>query len=61
MKTPTTTRRMPMRRGRRVPMSVTVSPETVLLLHKIGDGNKSAAVEELARLYRARALEPTPA
>lgn len=56
----TTTQRMPLRRGRRIALSVTVSPETHKLLARLCEGNRSAAVEELARLYRARALEPAP-
>jgi hypothetical protein len=56
----TTTRRMPMRRARRLRLNVTVSLETQVWLAKIGEGNKSAAIEELVRLYRARSLT-TPA
>ena len=51
-----TTRRLPIRRGRRIPVSVSLAAETHELLVKIGEGNKSAAIEELARLYRRREL-----
>jgi hypothetical protein len=53
---------MPMRRAKRVPLNVTLAPETHVWLARIGDGNRSAAIEELVRLYRARELteEPTP-
>ena len=59
-----TTRRLPIRRGRRIPISVSLAPETHELLAKLGEGNRSAAIEELARLYRRRELsvprtEPT--
>jgi hypothetical protein len=50
---PTTTRRMPLRRGKRIPINVTVAPETNVWLAKFGDGNRSAAIEELVRLYRS--------
>jgi hypothetical protein len=56
----TTTRRLPLRRARRVRLNVTVAPETRIHLERIGDGNRSAAIEELVRLYRARELTPQP-
>jgi hypothetical protein len=56
----TTTQRMPLKRGRRIALSVTLSKETHTLLAALGEGNRSAAIEELARLYRERALEPAP-
>ena len=52
----TTTRRVPIRRGRRIPISVSLAPETHELLHRLGEGNRSAAIEELVRLYRRREL-----
>ena len=58
---PTTSRRLPLRRGRRIPLSVTVSPETHALLAKLGEGNRSAAIEELVRLHLLRErLDPAP-
>ena len=57
----TTTQRLPIRRGRRISISVTLAPETHVLLSKLGEGNRSAAIEELARLYRERALTLEPA
>jgi len=57
----TTTRRMPLRRGRRIPINVTLSAEAHILLAKIGEGNRSAAIEELVRLYRERKLTPETA
>jgi hypothetical protein len=53
----TTTKRMPIRRGRRIPINVTLSAETHLLLARIGEGNRSAGIEELVRLYRAKELK----
>jgi hypothetical protein len=52
----TTTRRIPIRRGRRIPISVSLAPETHALLERLGEGNRSAAIEELVRLYRRREL-----
>ena len=56
-----TTRRMPLRRGRRKAVNVTLSPETLRILHLVGEGNRSAGIEELARMYQSRQvpiLEP---
>jgi hypothetical protein len=57
----TTTRRMPVRRERRIALNVSVSPETKAYLEQIGDGNRSAAVEMLVADYlrrRKRAAQP---
>ena len=51
-----TTRRMPIRRGRRIALNVTLAPETIEVLARVGEGNRSAAIEELVRLYRRREL-----
>ncbi len=51
-----TTVRMPIRRGRRISLTVTLAPESHVLLAKLGEGNRSAGVEELVRLYRAKQL-----
>jgi len=59
-------RRAPLRRGRRIPLNVNLSPETHKELHRIGEGNRSAAIEDVVRWYtehRARelaALVPDP-
>lgn len=52
-----------LRRGKRVPVNLTLSMATYRALARIGGGNKSAAVDELVaeRLERERlaaALEP---
>jgi hypothetical protein len=52
----TTTRRMPIRRARRTALNVTLAPETIEVLARLGEGNRSAAIEELVRLYRRREL-----
>jgi len=53
------TRRAPLRRGRRIPVNLTLSPETHRELAKLGRGNRSAAVEELVRRHLLeRAQEP---
>lgn len=58
------TRRAPLRRGRRIPICVSLSPETHEALLKIEGGNRSAAIEKLVKEYHARpsrkavALEP---
>ena len=49
----------PVIRGRRIPVSVTLAPETHLLISKLGAGNRSSGIEELARMYRERQLAPT--
>jgi hypothetical protein len=46
------------RRRRRIPANLTLLPETHVYLARIGDGNRSAAVEELVRMHRARELTP---
>jgi hypothetical protein len=61
----TTTRRMPIRRERRIALNVTVSPETKAHLELIGEGNRSAAIEMLVTDYlrrrkRAGLLHPEP-
>ena len=56
----TTTVRMPLRRRKRVPVNLTLAPETHVFLARFGDGNRSAAVEELVRLYRAREILRQP-
>ena len=56
----TTTKRMPVRRGRRIAVNVTLAPETHVLLAKLGEGNRSAAIEELARMYRLREITREP-
>jgi len=59
-------RRAPLRRGRRVPLNVNISLETLKELSRIGEGNRSAAIEDVVRWYsehRARelaALVPDP-
>jgi hypothetical protein len=50
----TTTRRMPLRRARRVRLNVTLDPSTKRYLRKLGEGNCSAAIEELVSLERLR-------
>ena len=60
MDSTTTARRMPIRRGRRIPVSVTLAPETQLLISTLGEGNRSAGIEELARMYWAREIVPEP-
>jgi hypothetical protein len=57
MDSTTTVRRLPLRRGKRLRLNVTVAPETHRALRDIGDGNRSAAIEELVRLYRLRELQ----
>jgi hypothetical protein len=47
---------MPIRRGRRIALNVTLAPETIETLARIGEGNRSAAIEELVRLHRRREL-----
>lgn len=49
-----TTRRMPLRRAKRIALNVTVSPETLRELARIGEGNRSAAIEILLEDYMAR-------
>ena len=60
MDSTTTTRRMPIRRGRRIPINVTLAPETHVLITRLGEGNRSAGIEELARLFRAKELTRQP-
>jgi hypothetical protein len=56
-------RRQPLRRGRRIPLNVTLAPETHRELARIGEGNKSAGIEELVRQHieRRAIAEPEPA
>ena len=49
-----------MRRNRRIPVNVTLDPETAKYLQHLGDGNRSAAVEELVRQERIRRLTDAP-
>jgi hypothetical protein len=51
-----TNRRLPILRARRVALNVTLAPETIEVLARIGHGNRSAAIEELVRLHRRREL-----
>ena len=51
---------MPIRRGRRIPINVTLAPETHVLITRLGEGNRSAGIEELARLFRAKELTRQP-
>jgi hypothetical protein len=37
---------------------VTLAPETHLLISKLGAGNRSSGIEELARMYREREFTP---
>ncbi len=48
-----TTQRMPMRRAKRRAVNVTLSPDTLRILEFVGEGNRSAGIEELARLYQS--------
>jgi hypothetical protein len=52
------TRRAPLRKGRRIPLNVTLSPDIHRDLAKLEKGNRSAAIEMLVREYfeRARAV-----
>ena len=59
------TRRAPLKKGRRLAVTISISPETHKGLAKIAKGNKSAAIEQLVRDYFARraaaeTLETTP-
>jgi hypothetical protein len=56
MESTTTTKRMPLRRSRRIPISVSLSVETHLLLARLGEGNRSAGIEELARMFQAHEI-----
>ena len=47
-------RRAPLKRGRRIPLCVSLDPDTHKGLEKIARGNKSAAIEQLVRDYFAR-------
>ena len=55
-----TTHRMPLRRAKRRAVNVTLSPETLRILALVGEGNRSAGIEELARLYHVQYLAPAP-
>jgi hypothetical protein len=47
-------RRAPLRRGRRVYLNASLSPETHKHLAKIGNGNRSAAIEILVAEHMER-------
>lgn len=49
-----TTRRLPLRRSKRIALNVTLAPEIHAALERIGDGNRSAGVEEAVRFYIAK-------
>lgn len=53
------THRPRLRRGRRIPINVTLAPNILKALHKIGDGNRSAAIEKLVgeHLERERSTQ----
>lgn len=51
-------RRPPLAKGRRIPLNVTLSPETWRALGKIGRGNRSAAIEKLVELHAEPKPEP---
>ena len=53
-----TTHRMPLRREKRRAVNVTLSSETLRILALVGEGNRSAGIEELARLYHVKHLVP---
>lgn len=55
-------RRAPLRKGRRIPICLSLSPDTHRALAKIADGNRSEAVEQLVREHVERLapiLEPS--
>lgn len=50
----TSARRAPLPEGaRRIPLNVTLDPQTHRELGRIGQGNRSAAIEKLVRHYLA--------
>jgi hypothetical protein len=53
-----TTRRLPLKRARRIAINVTVDPETHVILHRIGEGNRSAGLEEVVRFYLSKCRQP---
>jgi hypothetical protein len=56
-------RRARLSKGRRIPLCVSLSSQTIRDLGKIARGNRSAAIEQLVREYHARrapAPEPIP-
>ena len=55
-----TNRRAPLRKGRRIPICLSLSPETHRELGKICAGNRSAAVESLVRDHVERLRAPIP-
>ena len=54
------TRRAPLSRGRRINLNVNISPDTHKALGKIGNGNRSAAIEELVARHLERMRAPAP-
>jgi hypothetical protein len=48
-------RRPPLKKGRRIALNVNISPETHRALGKISNGNRSAAIETLVRQHLDRA------
>lgn len=47
-------------KGRRVPITVSLDVKTHKALRKIGDGNRSRAIEELVRRHLAAKQIPEP-
>lgn len=50
-------RRTPQDGVRRIPLTVNLSPDVHLALQKIENGNRSAAIEKLVKLWQARKLQ----
>jgi hypothetical protein len=48
----------PLKKGRRIPITVNLAPDIHRELGKIEGGNKSAAIERLVREHIARRAEP---
>lgn len=46
-------RRAPLKKGRRIPVTVTMDVKTYDALRRIGRGNRSAAIEDLVRAHLA--------
>lgn len=55
------TRRAPLRGAKRIPLNVTVSPQTHEELGRIAAGNRSAAIEELVKRHLETQRTPEPA
>jgi len=53
------TRRAPLTRGRRIPLSVNIAPDVHRELGKLCGGNRSAAIEELVRQHLERRGTPS--